>query len=155
MNVVLRERIALMREFELLGQKLKEKGYKLTPQRRAILGVILESEGEHLSAEEIYDSVRHKCPDIGLATIYRNMQMFEEAGIVYKHNFDEIRSRYELNHHNEFHRHHHLICIGCNKVIEVEEDLLDQLESEIEEKYNFEINNHNVTFFGYCEKCRS
>jgi len=82
------------------------------------------------------------------------MQMFDEVGLVYKHNFDDGRSRYELNHHNEDHQHHHLICVGCNSVIEVEEDLLEQLETGIEEKYNFKINNHNVKFFGYCEKCR-
>lgn len=144
----------LMREFEYLREKLKEQGYKLTPQRRSILEIILETEGRHLSAEEIYELVKNKCPDIGLATVYRTMQMFEEVGLVYKHNFDDGRSRYELNHHNEYHQHHHLICVGCNKVIEVEEDLLEQLESGIESKYNFKINNHNVKFFGYCEKCR-
>ncbi|MEA4849030.1 MAG: Fur family transcriptional regulator [Clostridiaceae bacterium] len=143
-----------MREFEYLREKLKEKGYKLTPQRRAILDIILETEGRHLSAEEIYELVKVKCPDIGLATVYRTMQMFEEVGLIYKHNFDEVRSRYELNHHNEYHKHHHLICIGCNRVIEVEEDLLEQLESSIEKKYNFNIDNHDVKFFGYCEKCR-
>jgi Fur family ferric uptake transcriptional regulator len=145
---------ALIREFEYLREKLKEKGCKLTPQRRAILDIILETEGKHLSAEEIYELVKDKCPDIGLATVYRTMQMFDEEGLVYKHNFDDGRSRYELNHHNEDHQHHHLICVGCNKVIEVEEDLLEQLEASIEAKYNFKINNHNVKFFGYCEKCR-
>jgi len=144
----------LIRELEYLREKLKEKGFKLTPQRRAILDIILETEGKHLSAEEIYDLVKVKCPDIGLATVYRTMQMFEEVGLVYKHNFDEVRSRYEINHHNEYHQHHHLICVGCSKVIEVEEDLLEQLESGIEKKYNFKISNHNVKFFGYCEKCR-
>lgn len=146
--------IALMREFEYLKQKLKVKGYKLTPQRRSILDTILETEGKHLSVEEIYDLVKSKCPEIGLATVYRTMQMFEDTGIVYKHNFDEVRSRYELNHQNEFHQHHHLICIECNRVIEVEEDLLEKLESGIEEKYNFKIDNHNVKFFGYCDMCR-
>lgn len=146
--------MALMLEFEYLRDKLKEKGYKLTPQRRSILNIILETEGKHLSAEEIYELVKSKCPDIGLATVYRTMQMFDEVGLVYKHNFDDGRSRYELNHHNEDHQHHHLICVGCNSVIEVEEDLLEQLENGIEKKYNFKIKNHNVKFFGYCEKCR-
>ncbi len=145
----------LVREFDYLREKLKEKGYKLTPQRRSILDIILETEGKHLSAEEIYDLVKDRCPDIGLATVYRTMQMFDEVGLVYKHNFDDGRSRYELNHQNEDHQHHHLICIGCNKVIEVEEDLLEQLEAGIEKKYNFRINNHNVKFFGYCENCRN
>lgn len=146
--------IALMPDFDYLRDKLKEKGYKLTPQRKSILNIILETEGKHLSAEEIYDLVKVNCPDIGLATVYRTMQMFDEVGLVYKHNFDDGRSRYELNHQNEDHQHHHLICVGCNCVIEVEEDLLEQLETGIEKKYNFKIKNHNVKFFGYCEKCR-
>lgn len=143
----------MSREFETLKEKLKEKGCKLTPQRRSILDIIVENEGKHLSTEEIYDLVKQKCPEIGLATVYRTMQMFDEVGIVYKHNFDDGRSRYELN-HNEDHQHHHLICVNCNKVIEVEEDLLEQLENEVEKKYDFTITNHNVKFFGYCNKCR-
>lgn len=143
----------LAREFETLKEKLKEKGCKLTPQRRSILDIIIENEGKHLSTEEIYDLVKRKCPEIGLATVYRTMQMFDEVGIVYKHNFDDGRSRYELN-HNEDHQHHHLICINCNNVIEVEEDLLEQLENEVEKKYDFKITNHNVKFFGYCKNCQ-
>lgn len=118
-----------------------------------MLDTIIENEGKHLSAEEIYDLVKEKCPEIGLATVYRTMQMFDEVGLVYKHNFDDGRSRYELN-HNEDHQHHHLVCINCNRVIEVEEDLLEQLENEVEKKYNFSITNHNVKFFGYCENCK-
>jgi len=145
---------ALILDYEYAGEKLKEKGYKFTPQRRSILNAILQTEGEHLSVEEIYEIVKDKCPDIGLATVYRTMQIFDEVGLVYKLNFDDGRSRYELNHHNEDHHHHHLICVSCNKLIEVEEDLLELLEASIEKKYNFKINNHNVKFFGYCEKCR-
>ena len=143
----------MARELENLKEKLKEKGCKLTPQRRSVLDTIIENEGKHLSAEEIYDLVKAKCPEIGLATVYRTMQMFDEVGLVYKHNFDDGRSRYELN-HNEDHQHHHLVCINCNRVIEVEEDLLEQLENEVEKKYNFSITNHNVKFFGYCENCK-
>lgn len=143
-----------MQGIEYLKEKLKEKGYKLTPQRKAILDIILETEGKHLSAEEIYELTKDKCPETGLATVYRTMQMLDEIGLIYKHNFDDGRSRYEISHHNEDHQHHHLICLSCNKVIEVEEDLLEQLEEGIERKYNFVINNHNVKFFGYCENCR-
>lgn len=145
----------LAREFEYLKEKLKEKGYKLTPQRRSILDVILENEGKHMSAEEVFEAVKDICPEIGLATVYRTMQLFDEVGLVYKHNFNDGRSRYELSHQNKDHQHHHLICLNCNNVIEVEEDLLEQLEDEIEKKYDFEIKNHNVKFFGYCNKCRA
>lgn len=136
-----------------LKDKLKEKGLKLTPQRRSILDVIVENKGNHLSTEEIYEIVKKRCPEIGLATVYRTMQMFDEADMVYKHNFNDGRSRYELN-LNEDHQHHHLICTKCGRVVEVEEDLLEQLEHEIEKKYNFEVVNHNVKFYGYCRICK-
>lgn len=141
------------KEFENIKDQLKEKGFKLTPQRRSVLSVILASEGKHLSAEEIYDLVKAGCPEIGLATVYRTMQVLDELGLVYKHNFDDGRIRYEIT-HNEDHQHHHLVCKNCGKVIEVEEDLLELLETQVENKYSFSITDHNVKFFGYCSSCK-
>lgn len=135
-----------------LKDVLKEKGLKLTPQRRSVLDVIYENKGNHLSTEEIYEMVKKKCPEIGLATVYRSMQLFDQANIVYKHNFNDGRSRYEII-LDEDHQHHHLICTKCGIVIEVEEDLLEYIEHEIENKYNFTIMNHNVKFYGHCNKC--
>lgn len=131
---------------------LKGKGYKLTPQRRAILEIILGNEGKHMSTEEIYMEVKKTCPEIGLATVYRTMLLLEELGVLNKHNFEDGRNRYELNHPEE--DHHHLICIACGKVIEVESDLLDNLEKVIDMDYQFQVTNHKVKFFGYCNRCR-
>lgn len=140
-------------EFDYIKDRLKEKGFKLTPQRRSVLSTILESEGKHLSVEEIYDLVKQNCPEIGLATVYRTMQVLDELKLVYKHNFDDGRIRYEIT-PNEDHQHHHLVCKKCGCVIEVEEDLLEQLEIQVEHKYNFSVTDHNVKFFGYCSKCK-
>lgn len=134
--------------------QLKGQGYKLTPQRRAVLGVIMENEGKHLSSEEIYDIVKGNCPDIGLATVYRTLNLLEKMGVICKMNFDDGCNRYELVHDEEDHQHHHLICRGCGKVEEVEDDLLEVLEQKIEKKYNFEIKDHSVKFYGYCSECR-
>ncbi|WP_425449588.1 Fur family transcriptional regulator [Dethiothermospora halolimnae] len=139
---------------EQLKTKLKEKGYKLTTQRRIILDVILENKGDHLSPEEIYERVKDKFPEIGLATVYRTLQLFEELDIIYKLNFNDGCSRYELNSDSKDHRHHHLICLSCGKVIEVQLDLLESLEETIEKDGKFKIIDHNVKFFGYCEKCK-
>lgn len=132
---------------------LKEKGHKLTTQRRAILDIIHSHEGEHLSTEEIYDLVKPKCPEIGLATVYRTLQLLEEMKIIYKLNFDDGCSRYELNSNENEHKHHHLICDQCGKVLEVEEDLLDNIEAEISKKYDFNITDHKVKFYGICKDC--
>jgi Fur family ferric uptake transcriptional regulator len=140
-------------EKEKLKNNLKEKGYKLTPQRRAVLDIIINNEGKHLTAEELYDLVKIECPEIGLATVYRTVQLLEELGVVYKLDLNDGCSRYELVHEDENHQHHHLICTNCGKVIEVEGDLLDSLEADIEHKYNFTIKNHSVKFYGICNEC--
>ncbi|MFT8313529.1 MAG: Fur family transcriptional regulator [Clostridium sp.] len=140
-------------EIEKLKNNLKEKGYKLTPQRRAVLDTIIQSEGQHLTAEEIYELVKVDCPEIGLATVYRTVLLLEELGVICKLDLNDGCSRYELVHENENHQHHHLICTNCGKVIEVEGDLLESLEHTIEEKYVFKIKNHSVKFYGLCSDC--
>lgn len=137
----------------LFKERLKEKGCKLTTQRRAVLDTMIDNQSNHLSTEEIYAFVKQKYPEIGLATVYRTVLLFEEMGIVDRLNFDDGCSRFELSSQNEKHHHHHLMCEKCNRVFEVENDLLSEIESHIENKYHFKVNNHNVMFYGYCEEC--
>lgn len=142
-------------QMEKVKEKLKIKGFKLTPQRRCIIETMMNSKGEHLSSEEVYNIVKEQCPEIGLATVYRTLQLLDEVKVVSKLNLDDGCSRYEMNFDEEQHSHHHLICRECSKVIEVEEDLLDTLEEIIEKNYKFEILNHDVKIFGICEKCKN
>ena len=144
-----------MDDREKIKEFLKGKGYKLTPQRRAVIDVIIENEGKHLSTEEIYEIVKNGCPEIGLATVYRSIQLLEKIGLLCRTNFDDGCNRYELIHNDEDHKHHHLVCVECGSVQEVEDDLLEALEAKIEGKYKFKIKNHSVKFFGYCDKCNS
>lgn len=142
-------------EIEKLKGNLKEKGYKLTPQRRAIVDNIIKNEGSHLTTEELYDFVKEECPEIGLATVYRTVQLLEDLGVVSKLDLNDGCYRYELVHEAENHHHHHLICSNCGKVIEVQGDLLEVLEHEIESKYDFKIKNHSVKFYGICNECKN
>lgn len=141
-------------DIKKLKEDLKQKGYKLTPQRRAIVDTIIAGKGSHLTAEEIYDEVKKLCPEIGLATVYRTIILLEEIGLIYKLDLNDGCSRYELANKDEVHRHHHLVCNKCGSVIEVQDDLLENLETEIEKKYNFKIKDHSVKFFGLCSECR-
>ncbi|NLW22364.1 MAG: transcriptional repressor [Tissierellia bacterium] len=141
-------------DMESVKDKFREEGYKLTTQRRAILDVIVENHEKHLNPEEIYDIVKLKYPEIGIATVYRTLQLLEKLNIVYKVNFDDGYNRYELNYDSENHQHHHLICLKCGEVVEVKLDLLENLENQIETENDFKIIDHNVKFFGYCAKCR-
>ena len=135
-------------------KKLKEAGYKLTPQRIAILEAIETNKGKHLNTEEIYDLVRQRNPEMGLATVYRTLQLLEELEVVSSLNLEDGCVRYEL-YDNDHHNHHHLICSNCGAVIEVEGDLLDKLETKIEKDYDFKILDHKLKFYGICSKCKN
>lgn len=136
-----------------LKEQLKERGYKLTIQRQAVLDVLLDHENQHLSTEEIYELVKKNHPDIGLATVYRTLLLLDRMELIYKLDLDDGCSRYELNRSREDHRHHHLICMKCGVVAEVEEDLLGVLEEQIQRKNNFIVKDHRVKFYGYCGNC--
>ena len=135
--------------------KLKESGYKLTPQRLAIINAIEENKGKHLNTEEIYDIVKQRNPEMGLATVYRTLQMLDELEVVSSLNLEDGCVRYELYCDDGSHHHHHLICSNCGSVIEVEGDLLDQLEAKIEREYDFKIVDHKLKFYGLCSKCKN
>lgn len=141
-------------DMDVLKEELKQKGCKLTPQRRSIVDVIIENEGKHLTAEEIYDDVKKRCPEIGLATVYRTILLLEELNVISRLDLSDGCSRYEIVHTNEKHKHHHLICNNCSKVLEVKDDLLEELENRIEDKYAFKILDHSVKFYGLCEECQ-
>ena len=140
-----------------LRGKLSERGYKMTPQRKEILQIFVEhSDYHHMSAEDVYGILQRRESEIGLATVYRALDLLSELGILVKIDFGDGCARYELNTADpNIHHHHHLICIKCKKVIEFEEDLLDDLEANIADKSGFRILNHEVKFFGYCSDCRS
>lgn len=133
--------------------KLRDHGYKLTTQRLAILDAIEEHEGKHLNPEEIYEIVKKAYPDIGLATVYRTLLLLERLELVYKHDFDDGCSRYEMNRSDENHGHHHLICTKCGTVDEVEGDLLESAEHQILKNNRFLVRDHRVKFYGLCENC--
>lgn len=139
---------------EFLKEKLKEFGYKFTGQRAAILDSLMQCSGQHISTEELFNIVKIKHPEIGLATVYRTMILLDKLGLIHKLDFDDGFSRYELVKPNEYHRHHHLICSKCGTVTEVEEDLLDSLEEQILKKNGFLVQDHRVKFYGLCSKCR-
>ena len=140
---------------EDLKQRLQQRQHKLTTQRQTVLDVFLNHPGEHLSAEDVYGILRGKPLDIGLATVYRSLELLAELGILQKMEFGDGCSRYELGSASpQEHQHHHLICLKCGKVIEFSDDLLEELEKNVAEKCSFEIIDHQVKFFGYCKECQ-
>ncbi|NLY09993.1 MAG: transcriptional repressor [Tissierellia bacterium] len=134
---------------------LKAAGYKHTKPRLSILEVMLENHNKHLSIEEILKLAQEKDPEIGIATAYRTLLLFEQLNMVYKLDFGDGLSRYEINEGNVGHHHHHLICLGCDKIIEAKWDLLDELEEAIQEDEHFSIVDHSLKFYGYCSECQA
>lgn len=133
--------------------KLQDKGYKLTSQRQAILDFLLKSPYKHLSCEEIYGYMLPLTPELGQATVYRTLQVFTELGITTKHDFDDGKSRYEISSIEKGHNHHHLICLSCGKIEEVDLDMMENLEGIVSSKFKFRIIDHNVKIYGYCSNC--
>ena len=138
-----------------LRRRFREKQYKVTPQRQKILQVFADHRDQHLSAEDAYTIVRETSPDIGLATVYRTLEMLDELGFLHRIEFGDGKSRYELATGDSAHSHHHLICLSCGAVTEFGDDLMETLESFVSRTANFQITDHQVKFYGYCGKCRS
>lgn len=142
---------------QLLKERLKESGLKVTQQRLLVLSVLAENSGRHMAAEEVHVQIMHAYPDIGLATVYRTLQLFHEMQLVDRINLDDGCVRYELGHLFEGetkHSHHHLICRSCGEVFSFEDDLLDELEAHIEKVTGFHVLDHELKFYGECKACR-
>lgn len=139
---------------EGIKKQLRSHGYKLTPQRQATVSVLLEREEDHLSAEDIFLLVKEKAPEIGLATVYRTLELLSELKIVDKINFGDGVSRYDLRKEGAEHFHHHLVCMECGSVEEIAEDLLGDVEKIVETDWGFQVKDHRLTFHGVCKQCQ-
>lgn len=141
---------------EKVKDLLREKGLKVTSQRLMVLNILSAHGDEHLTVEEIYDLAKEESPEIGLATIYRTVQVLLELHVIEKVTFDDGFARYELNGEEtgSGHCHHHAICTQCGKVYSLEMDLLDTLEKQVFESLGFEVTDHEVKLYGLCSACR-
>lgn len=143
-------------EQEVFKDMLRKKGLKVTNQRMLVLEIMAERPGEHLTAEDIYDLAKKKCPEIGLATIYRTVQVLVDLSVIDKVSFDDGFARYELGglESESRHHHHHAICSRCGRVFSFEGDLLDTLEQTISDTMGFKVTDHEVKLYGYCRDCQ-
>ncbi len=129
---------------------LKEKGLKLTPQRILIADIIHDAKG-HLTAVEIIGYVQAKMPGVNKSTIYRTLDMLEEAGCVYK---SELDNEFIYHHDNEGH-HHHLKCSQCGKTISCDEDIFASVQNSLMKKYSFSVDFKHMVINGICRECKN
>jgi Fur family ferric uptake transcriptional regulator len=130
---------------------LRAEGKRITSQRSLLLQVIREGKG-HLDADEIYRLVREKDPRISLSTVYRNLSMLKELGLIAELHLDEEHHHYELKDATE---HYHLICSNCGQVIEFHSPLVKELKNRIGGEEDFLIRRVHIDLIGLCAKCRA
>lgn len=130
---------------------LRQRGYRITSQRRAVVGAIAVSR-DHLTPAELYERVKLERPDIGLVTIYRTLEILSDVGLVCElHSGGSCRS-YLLRRPAE--HHHHLLCAGCGQVVDFTDCGLSQLEQRLADDTGFEMESHLLEFLGRCPECQ-
>ena len=141
-------------------KKLSRGCCRLTKPRLAILD-ILSRRGKHYAAEGVFTEAAKIYPAIGLATIYRNLELLVRIGLVWKFDVGNGRAVYEIAACPEESHHHHLICKKCNNIIDysdaagMEKEFIRKQKKVLSKQYDFMIENHSVDFFGLCSACRA
>ena len=131
------------------NQELRKAGLKVTLPRVKILQILEASDVRHMSAEDVYKALLESGDDIGLATVYRVLTQFEQAGLVERHNFDGGHSVFELD--NGGH-HDHLVCTESGRVIEFHNEKIEQLQESIAEELGFDLTGHSLVLYGRPKK---
>jgi Fur family ferric uptake transcriptional regulator len=129
---------------------LRKSGKRVTSQRALILDIIQKGRG-HLGADEIYLRARAVQPRISLSTVYRTLKAFKEPGLIEELHFDDSHHHYEIK---PARKHHHLVCLGCGKIVEFQYSLARQLKRSVPEFEDFEIVDAELHLTGYCPQCR-
>jgi len=130
---------------------LKKAGLKNTQPRRRILEIMDKASDHHMSAEDIYRELIEAGEEIGLATVYRVLTQFEEAGLVVRHHFEGGQSVFELDHGEH---HDHLVCVKCSRVEEFCDPEIEKRQQEIAKKAGFTITDHSLNIYGICSECQ-
>lgn len=126
------------------------KKYKFSKQRKRILEV-LQSTGTHPTAAWIYDELRSEFPDLSMGTVYRNLNILIDQGIIKKIDFGSTFDRFDAN----TSEHYHFICEKCGAIYDLEMPIIYKLNDDVKDETNFEVHSHRIEFYGICDKCRA
>ena len=131
------------------AQSLKEIGLKATLPRRRILELFETSKVRHLSAEDVYKALIAEGMDVGLATVYRVLTQFEQAGLLTRQHFETGKAVFELNQGGH---HDHLVCLQCGRVEEFYDGEIEKRQGEIAKQHGFELRGHSLALYADCSK---
>ncbi len=129
------------------SKELKQVGLKVTLPRMKILGILQDHSDQHLSAEDIYKALLAGGEEVGLATVYRVLTQFEQAGLVKRHHFEGGQSVFELN---QGEHHDHIVCLQCGKIEEFVDEVIEQRQREIATQFGFTLAEHSLILYGTC-----
>jgi len=132
------------------GNDVDRKLSRRSTEQRELIRQILQHADEHLDADKIYEQARQRSPSISLSTVYRNLQLFKEMGLVEEHQFGS-RRYYETAPRA---KHHHLVCLGCGRVFEFKCPSTERLKSRIGKEEGFRVTEAEVRLAGYCPECQ-
>lgn len=130
--------------------QLREAGFRLTPQRAMVLDVVYHNNG-HLTADEVFERVRLLSPYVDLSTIYRTLVFLKQNGLIGELRLEGGPARFEAVRLG--HEHHHAVCSGCGRMLEIDPADLNVLDSILRQKYGFEVNLVHLTLSGLCAEC--
>ncbi|GAA0290484.1 Fur family peroxide stress response transcriptional regulator [Gracilibacillus halotolerans] len=130
-------------------EKLKESGVRITPQRHAVLEFLIEAE-IHPTADDIYKALEGKFPNMSVATVYNNLRVFRELGLVRELTYGDSSSRFDWN----TTKHYHIICESCGKIVDFHYPSLDEVESLAEQVTGFDVSHHRMEVYGVCQECK-
>lgn len=128
---------------------LKESGVRITPQRHAVLEYLLNSM-IHPTADDIYKALESKFPNMSVATVYNNLRVLREIGLVRELNYGDSSSRFDCN----TTEHYHIVCEECGKIVDFHYPSLDEVEALAEKVAGFDITHHRLELYGTCEECK-
>lgn len=130
---------------------LKKAGLKATLPRIKILQILEENPLRHMSAEDVYKVLLGTGEDVGLATVYRVLTQFETGGLVSRHHFEGGQSVFEIN---QGEHHDHILCVGCGKVDEFVDEVIEQRQRAIAKKAGYVMTDHSLYIYGMCGECQ-
>ena len=136
-----------MNPSDKLDAYLRQNGLKLTKQRQIILEKFVEFD-RHVTPDDMLTMLKPDMPNLGLATLYRTMKLFVQAGIAHERRFADGLTRYEYAVEGE--HHDHIICIDCGLIIEFEDDIIEERQRLVSQKYGITIQSHRLDIYGSC-----
>lgn len=138
-----------MQQLENLVSSLREQGFRITPQRIAIVDYLLKTE-DHPSAEHIHKTIQKKYPMVSLSTVYKTLDLLKEKKLV---NEIEVDGETRFDAHTD--EHINLVCMNCDKIEDIDEDSLKEIQARAAKKSKYLILKSNFDLFGYCSNCKS